>query len=146
MIKLLLFYLLLLPLIVFCQQQKEVKYIHPPVAEGTTGAKNIQGSGKLLYCRVLRLKCKNGETKYLAVFSEITVTNSVNRAKMRNDYLLKREKAYLEKIFFAKAHIVEEHNRVVDMPAFTQKLRERYTELRLWGIINGDVVLRGHNR
>ncbi len=146
MIKLLLFYLLLLPLIVFCQQQKEEKYIHPPVPADPVSKESIQGSGKLLYCQVLRLECKNGETKYLAVFSEITITNSVSRAKMRNDYLLKREKIYLEKIFFTKVHVIEEHDRVIDMFAFTQKLKERYTELRLWGIINGDVILNRHNR
>jgi hypothetical protein len=125
---------------VHSQPIQGAEYIHPPVDPSANVKPGEKGS-KLIYCQVLRLRDKTNEHSIMAVFSEVTVTASYQRAKMRNDYMLKRERVYLGNIFFADVDVLEESTKVMDVKLFMQKLRERYSDIKLWAVLDGNTIL-----
>lgn len=124
----------------YAQQITRAEYILPPT-DPSANAKQGEKGSKLIYCQVLRLKDQTNETKVMAVFSEVTVTASYQRAKMRNDYMLKRERVYLGNIFFADVDVLEEIKNAIDVKLYMQKLRERYSEIQLWTVLDGNTIL-----
>jgi hypothetical protein len=116
------------------------EYIHPPV-DASPAIKHGEKGSKLIYCQVLRLTHKTNENNIMAVFAEVTVTASYQRAKMRNDYMLKRERIYLSNVFFADVDVLEESTRVMDVKLFMQTLRERYDGIKLWAVLDGNTIL-----
>jgi hypothetical protein len=134
------FLILVLTPAVTAQPISGAEYIHPPV-DPSANAKPGEKGSKLIYCQVLRLTHKTNEHNIMAVFSEVTVTASYQRAKMRNDYMLKRERIYLGNIFFADVDVLEESTKVMDIKLFMQTLRKRYSNIQLWAVLDGNAIL-----
>lgn len=99
-------------------------------------------SEKILVYQVLRLTNQNREKSLLVVFCETSITNSKQRAKMRSDYMLKRERIYLSNVFFSKVEVLEKEIFSSDIKTCLQLLELKYTQLRLWSILQSDFLFR----
>ena len=78
----------------------------------------------------------------MVVFCETPIKDSKQRAKMKNDYMLRRERIYLAQAFFAKVDVVEECRIQTDPKSYFRLLTEKYDGLRVWAILNTEMFLR----
>lgn len=97
---------------------------------------------KLLVCQVLRLTNSNKEKSLMVVFCESPVKDSKQRARLRNDYMLKRERIYLSRVFFADVEVLEERKVLMEVKPFLKKLEEKYDGLKLWAVLNADTIFK----
>lgn len=121
-------------------QLLSVGYVNPLVAD--TATNTIASKEKLLMCQVLRLTNQNKERILMVVFCETTVKDSKQRAKLRSDYMLKRERIYLSRVFFADVDVIEERKVLMDVKTFLKLLEEKYEGLRLWAVLNSDTIFQ----
>ena len=88
---------------------------------------------KLLVCQVLRLTNTNKEKSLMVVFCESPVKDSKQRARMRNDYMLKRERIYLSRV---------KRESLMEVKPFLKTLEEKYDGLKLWAVLNADTIFK----
>jgi len=115
--------------------KQEISFVYPAINK-------ITANEKILVCQVLRLTNQNKERSFMVVFCETPINDSKQRAKMKNDYMLRRERAYLAQIFFAKVDVVEERKIQTDTKTYFRLLTEKYDGLRVWAILNTEMFLR----
>lgn len=97
---------------------------------------------KIRVCQVLKLTNQNKETSLMAVFCETSITQSKQRACMRNNYMLRRERIYLSKVFFADVEVIEERKVLMEVKPFFKMMEEKYAGLKLWSVINGETLFQ----
>lgn len=102
----------------------------------------VTASETILVCQVLRLTNQNKEKYFMVVFCETPIKDSKQRAKLRSDYMLKRERIYLANVFFATVDVVEEQKIQTDTKTYFRLLEDKYDGIRLWAILNTDLFLR----
>ena len=78
----------------------------------------------------------------MVVFCESPVKDSKQRARMRNDYMLKRERIYLSRVFFADVEVLEERKVLMEVKPFLKTLEEKYDGLKLWAVLNADTIFK----
>lgn len=115
-------------------------YVHTVAADST--ATYSLPKEKLLVCQVLRLTNTNKEKSLMVVFCETPVKDSKQRARMRNDYMLKRERIYLSRVFFADVEVLEERKVLMEVKPFLKTLEEKYDGLKLWAVLNADTIFK----
>lgn len=97
---------------------------------------------KIMVCQVLKLTNQNKETSLMAVFCETSIKQSKQRACMRNNYMLRRERIYLSKVFFADVEVIEERKVLMEVKPFFKLMEEKYAGLKLWSVINGETLFQ----
>ena len=117
-----------------------VGYVNTVAADST--ATYSLPKEKLLVCQVLRLTNTNKEKYLMVVFCETPVKDSKQRARMRNDYMLKRERIYLSRVFFADVEVLEERKVLMEVKPFLKTLEEKYDGLKLWAVLNADTIFK----
>ena len=113
---------------------QEISFVYPAIKR--------TANEKILVCQVLRLTNQNKEKSFMVVFCETPIKDSKQRAKMKNDYMLRRERIYLAQAFFAKVDVVEECRIQTDPKSYFRLLTEKYDGLRVWAILNTEMFLR----
>lgn len=114
------------------QQHKEVRYIPASTSTDTL----FKNSNAKFECRVFQLTNQNRQTSIMIVLVETGDAGNEARAKLRTNYLFKREKMYLKNVFFADVEEMETISSVVDVSALLQKLKENYHQPQLWSVLN----------
>lgn len=99
-------------------------------------------SEKLLVFQVLRLTNQQKEESLMVVFCETTIQGSRQRALLRSDYMLRRERIYLSNVFFSKVEVLEKEIFSTDIKTCLQLLELKYAQLRLWSILQSDLLFR----
>jgi len=115
-------------------------YLNSTVTDSVTAKTAARES--LLVCQVLRLTNTNKEKSLMVVFCESPIKDSKQRARMRNDYMLKRERIYLSRVFFADVEVVEERKVSMEVKPFLKTLEEKYDGLKLWAVLNADTIFK----
>jgi hypothetical protein len=90
----------------------------------------------LIYYEVLRLKDMDQRQQYMVVFARSVIEGRRSAAKLQIRYLLKRERAYLEKIFFTKAMIIESKQTELIPVKVLNELSVRYKGISIWTILD----------
>jgi hypothetical protein len=114
------------------QKNKQETFI-PKGETSDTFNKNLQYE-----CRVFELTNQYRQTNRMLVFVETGDAGNKARTRLRTEYLFKREKNYLQKVFFADVRTIEEYSTVVDVHALVQKLKKQHDGLQVWTIIHAD--------
>lgn len=140
MIKLLLTFILFIQILNAYPQILSTGYIQQANPDTLTIEENL--TEKLRVCQVLKLTNQNKETRLMAVFCETPITQSKQRASMRNNYMLRRERIYLSKVFFSEVEVIEERKVLMEVKPFFKMLEEKYTGLKLWSVINGETLFQ----
>lgn len=96
---------------------------------------------RIVYAQVLQLTGQNKEKFTMIVFADAAYENNLSRTRMKIDYVLKRERIYLAKIFFADADVLEELKDVIDINASMKKMEQKYPGLKCWSMLNADMIL-----
>lgn len=107
-----------------------------------SNANSFLSKEKLVVCQVLQLTNTNKEKHLMVVFCEAPVKDSKQRARLRTDYMLKRERIYLSRVFFADVEILEEKPVSADIKSSLHLLEEKYNGLRLWAVLNTGTVFQ----
>jgi len=100
-----------------------------------SGRKKEKGD-TLIYYEVLRLKDMDQRQQYMVVFARAVIEGRRSSAKLQIRYLLKREKEYLEKIFFTKAMILESKQTELIPVKMLNELSVRYKGISIWTILD----------
>ncbi len=103
---------------------------------------SVSANETMMVYQVLRLTNQNKEKSFMVIFCETPVTESKQRAKLKNDYMLRRERIYLAQVFFAKVEVVEKENIQTDTKTYFRLLEEKYAGLRLWAVLNTEMFLK----
>jgi hypothetical protein len=136
---LLVFGVLFLWQIVLAQNSKQINYV-----PGGASADSFLTSKHSFQCRVFELTNQYRETKIMLVFITAGENGHASRNQLRTNYLLKREKAYLKKVFFAEVQVLEHFNSIVDVSALLKKLEEKYYKPQVWAVLNTDVFFNAN--
>jgi hypothetical protein len=133
------FGMLFLLQIAFAQNSKQVNYV-----PGGTSVDSFLKSDHLFECRVFELTNQYRQTKIMLVFITAGENGHPSRNQLRTNYMFKREKAYLKKVFFADVEVLEHFNSVVDASAFLKKLEEKYYKPQVWAVLNTDAFFNAN--
>jgi hypothetical protein len=121
----------------FCQplqsQKCKLEAFIPKGETADTFNKNVQYE-----CRVFELTNQYRQTNRMLVFVETGDAGNKARTRLRTEYLFKREKNYLKKVFFADVRTVDEYSSVVDVHALMQKLKSQHSGLQVWTVIHAN--------
>jgi hypothetical protein len=104
----------------------------------------IQGKNKkqkgdtLVFYEVLQLKDLNFNNKIMVVYVQSIVETRRSKSKLHARYLLKRERQYLEKIFFTKVRVLESKSTEQEPLKSFAELSEKYNGINLWTILNAN--------
>ena len=115
---------------------------HPPLKDtlietSTLISKRKKEKGDtLIYYEVLRLKDMDHRQQYMAVFARAIIEDRRSSAKLQIRYLLKREREYLEKIFFTKAQVIESRQTQLIPVKALNDLSVRYKGIIIWTILD----------
>lgn len=105
--------------------QQTAKSIHKPIKGDT-----------LVYYQVLQLHTQDGKEYRMAVLAEAIIETTLSRTRMRIDYMLKRERVYLSRIFFAKVRVLEQARVPEQRELFLKQLEKRFPEIKVWSVLN----------
>jgi hypothetical protein len=107
------------------------------IQKGTSISKRKKEKGDtLIYYEVLRLKDMDQRQQYMAVFARVIIEDRRSSAKLQLRYMLKREREYLEKIFFTKAMILESKQTELIPAKALNELAVRYKGISIWTILD----------
>lgn len=120
-----------LSLSVFSQKGKLKRYIPAEINLNSS----LTGNSFSYECQVLQIITSSGQKRVLIVLVQKNVKDYNNRMQLRTNYLLKRERIYLERIFFGNV-IILEHLKSVDVNTLLNRLEEKYDHPQLWSILN----------
>ena len=96
----------------------------------------------LYYCEVLKLRNINHKEHILAVFSYSHILARKGRSKMKIKYVLNREKAYLSRIFYAKATVLEKKRVDMKVNKYMKGLERKYPIIKMWGVLDANAITR----
>lgn len=124
--------LFLMP-VVFAQNHKQVNYVPAGVS-----LDSLYKSQTPFECRVYQLKNQYRQTKIMLVFVTAGSNVHISRKQLRVNYLFKREKTYLRNVFFADVNMLEQHNSIIDVYSFLQRMEEKYDHPEVWAVLSTD--------
>jgi hypothetical protein len=102
----------------------------------STSRRKKEKGDTLIYYEVLRLKDMDQRQQYMAVFARAIIEDRRSAAKLQIRYLLKRERDYLEKIFFTKVYVLESRQTQLIPVKALNELSVRYKGVSIWTILD----------
>jgi len=102
------------------------------------GKNKKQKGDTLVFYEVLQLKDLNFNNKIMVVYVQSIVETRRSKSKLHAKYLLKRERQYLEKIFFTKVRVLESNSTEHEPLKSFSELSEKYKGINLWTILNAN--------
>lgn len=95
----------------------------------------------LVYCQILRLTDRDKKKQIMVVFANSVIRESKMRSRMKIDYMLKRERVYLHKVFFFDVDILDEQRVDTTIKEYMNAVQLYYPNAKIWGILNADGFL-----
>lgn len=96
----------------------------------------------IYYCEVLKLSSHNYKEHTFAVFGYAHILARKGRSKMKINYILKRERNYLSKIFYTKAILLERKRVDTSVQEHMKLLEKKFPFVKMWGVLDANAMVK----
>lgn len=110
-------------------------------SEGSKKKRKFKKGDTLMYCQILRLTDRDKKTQIMTVFANSVIRESKMRSRLKIDYMMKRERVYLHKVFFFDVDILDEQRVDTTIKEHMHEVHLSYPNAKIWCILNADGLL-----
>jgi hypothetical protein len=125
--------------ITYVGAEKKISETHD--GEWTKKRRKFKKGDTLTYCQVLRLTDRDKKTRIMTVFANSVIRESKMRSKLKIDYMMKRERVYLHKVFFFDVDVLDEQRVDTSIKEHMNAVYIKHPNAKIWCILNADGLL-----